>query len=110
MSYPIGIDRELSVGDRVYYVGLDAEIDYTNEEDPEPCEVQITKAEIAPLEGENLPLAYEGNSIEKVVVEGHPELTEAIDQALWDEIRTYTEDNYGDLIRDLRDAEDDHWL
>lgn len=110
MSYSIGIDREILVGDKVYYVGLDAEIDYTNEEDPEPCEVQITKAEIAPLEGEDLPLAYEGRSIEKVVVEGHPELTEAIDQALWDEIQKHTEDNYQDLIRDLRDARDDHYL
>lgn len=110
MSYSIGIDREIAVGDKVYYVGIDADIDYTNEEDPEPREVLITKAEVAPLEGDNLPLAYEGRSIEKVIVEGHPELTEAIDQALWDEIQSHTEDNYGDLMRDLRDARDDHYL
>lgn len=110
MSYSIGIDREIAVGDKVYYVGIDADIDYSNEEDPEPCEVLITKAEVAPLEGDNLPLAYEGRAIEKVIVEGHPELTEAIDQALWDEIQSHTEDNYGDLMRDLRDARDDHYL
>lgn len=110
MSYSIGIDREISVGDRVYYVALDADIDYTNEEDPEPCEVIITKAEIAPLEGDPMPLRYEGRAIEKVIVEGHPELTEAIDKALWDEIQTYTEDNYGDLLRDLQEARFDSEL
>lgn len=110
MSYSIGIDRELAVGDKVYYVGIDADIDYTNEEDPEPCEVLITKAEIAPLEGDNLPLAYEGRAIEKVIVEGHPELTEAIDKALWDEIQKHTEDNYRDIMRDLQDARDDYDL
>ena len=110
MSYSIGIDREISVGDKVYYVGLDADIDYTNEEDPEPCEVLITKAEVAPLEGDNLPLAYEGRAIEKVIVDGHPELTEAIDQALWDEIQKHTEDCFRDIQRDLEDARDDHYL
>lgn len=110
MSYSIGIDRELSVGDKVYYVALDADIDYTCSEDPEPCEVIITKAEIAPLEGDNLPLAYEGRSIEKLIVEGHPELTEAIDQALWNEIQKHTEDYFRDIQRDLEDARDDYYL
>jgi hypothetical protein len=110
MSYSIGIDREISVGDKVYYVGIDADIDYTNEEDPEPCEVLITKAEVAPLEGDNLPLAYEGRAIEKIIVEGLPELTEAIDNLLWEKIATHTEDNCSDIARDLRDARDDHYL
>lgn len=110
MSYSIGIDRELSVGDKVYYVGLDAEIDYSHSEDPEPTEVEITKAEVAPLDGDPLPIGYEGRAIEKLIVEGHPELTEAIDQALWDEIQTHTEDYFRDIQRDLEDARDDHYL
>lgn len=110
MSYPIGIDRELSVGDKVYYVGLDAKIDYSCSEDPEPTEVEIVKAEVAPLEGDPLPISYEGRAIEKLIVEGHPELTEAIDQALWDEIQTHTEDYFRDIQRDLEDARDDHYL
>ena len=110
MSYSIEIDKEIAIGDKVYYVGLDADIDYTNEEDPEPCEVLITKAEVAPLDGDPLKLGYEGRAIEKVIVEGHPELTEAIDQALWEEIQKHTEDCFGDIQRDMRDARDDHYL
>ena len=103
MSYSIGIDREIAVGDKVYYVGLDADIDYSYSEDPEPTGVEITKAEVAPLDGDSLPISYEGRAIEKLIVEGHPELTEAIDQALWDEIQRNTEDSYRDIQRDLED-------
>ena len=110
MSYSIGIDMEISIGDKVYYVGLDAEIGYSCSEDPEPTEVEITKAEVAPLDGDPLPLGYEGRAIEKLIVEGHPELTEAIDAALWEEIQKHTEDCFGDIQRDMRDARDDHYL
>lgn len=110
MSYLITIDKEISVGDKVYYALVQAEVEFRNSEDPEPCGVEINNAEISPLDGELLPLSYEGRRIEKVIVTGHPELTEVIDQALWDEIQKYTEDNYQDLMRDIRDAADDHWL
>jgi hypothetical protein len=53
---------------------------------------------------------YEGRRIEKVIVTGHPELTEAIDQALWDEVQRFTEDNLADLARDMRDAYDERDL
>ena len=110
MAYEIEIDQEITIGDKTYSVFIEADIDYTNEEDPEPCEVIITEAEIALLDGDPMPLKYEGRAIEKVIVEGHPELTEAIDKALWDEIQTHTEDNYRDIMRDLQDARDDHYL
>ena len=115
MSYPITIDQEVRIGDKVYSVFIEADLEYSNEEDPEPTGVEVTKAEIAPLEGDLLegdllPLSYEGWGIEKVIVTGHPELTEAIDGILWDKIQSHTEDNYQDLMRDLRDAADDHWL
>ena len=110
MSYPITVDKEILVGDKVYYVGLDAQIDYSHSEDPEPTEVEITKAEVAPLEGDPLPISYEGRTIEKLIVEGHLELTEAIDVALWDEIQKHTEDYYRDIKSDLEDARDDHYL
>ena len=110
MSYLITIDKEISVGDRVYYALVQADVEFRDSEDPEPCGVEINNAEISPLDGELLPLAYEGRRIEKIVVTGLPELTEAIDKALWDEIQTYTEDNYQDLIRDLRDACDERDL
>lgn len=110
MSYLITVDKEISVGDKAYYVALDADIDYSYPEDPEPTEVEITKAEVAPLDGDPPPLSYEGRAIEKLIVEGLPELTEAIDVALWDEIQKHTEDYYRDIQRDLEDARDDHYL
>jgi hypothetical protein len=110
MSYSIEIDKEIRIGDKVYSVFLEADLEYSNEEDPEPTGVEVTKAEIAPLEGDPLPLGYEGRAIEKVIVEGHPELTEAIDKILWDAIQMYSEDNYQDLIRDLQDAYDERDL
>jgi len=70
----------------------------------------VTRAEIAPLEGDPLKLGYEGRAIEKIIVEGLPELTEAIDNLLWEKIATHTEDNCSDIARNLRDARDDHYL
>ena len=35
MSYSIQIDEEIKIGDRVYYVFLEADLEYSHEEDPE---------------------------------------------------------------------------
>jgi hypothetical protein len=110
MSYSISIDKEIPIGDKLFYALVEADVWFRDSEDPEPYRLEVTKAEVAPLDGENLPLDYEGRTLEKIVVTGLPELTEAIDKALWDEIQTYTEDNYQDLIRDLRDACDERDL
>jgi hypothetical protein len=106
MSHLITLDKEISVGDKVYYALVQADVEFHNSEDPEPCGVEINNAEIS-LEGDLLPLSYGGRRIEKVIVTGLPELTETIDKALWDEIQTYNEDNYQDLIRDLGEDERD---
>ena len=110
MSYSIEIEKEITIGETTYSVFLQADLDYSHEEDPECTGVEVTKAEIAPLEGDPLPLGCEGRTIEKVIVEGRPELTEAIDGILWDAIQMHSEDNYQDLIRDLRDAYDERDL
>jgi hypothetical protein len=104
MSYSIEIEKEIEIKGEVYWVAVEADLSFRHEEDPEPCAVEITKAEVAPLDGDNMPLEYVGRQIEKVIVTGHPELTEAIDQALWDEVQRFTEDNFADLIRDMRNA------
>lgn len=101
MSYSIEIDQEIPIGDKVFYAFVEADVYFTNEEDPEPSGLEITKAEIQTEEGTKLPVEYEGRRIEKVVVTGHPELTEAIDKALWEEVQRFTEDNLADLSRDL---------
>ena len=110
MSNLITIDKEISVGDKVYYALVQADVEFHDSEDPEPCGVEINNAEISLLDGDLLPLAYEGRRIEKVIATGLPELTEAIDTALWDEISRHTEDNCFDISRDLRDAYDERDL
>jgi hypothetical protein len=110
VSYSIEIDKEISIGDKLFYALVEADIEFRDSEDPEPCGLEITKVEIAPLDGEPMPVEYEGRRIEKVIVTGHPELTEAIDQALWDEVQRFTEDNLADLARDMRDAYDERDL
>ena len=110
MSYLITIDKERPVGDKVYYALVQAEVEFRDSEDPEPCGVEINNAEISPLDGELLPLAYEGRAIEKVIVTGHPELTQAIDDALWEEIRSYGEDYCYEISRDLAEACDERDL
>ena len=107
MSYSITIDEEIRIGDKVYSVFLEADLEYSHEEDPECTGVEITEADVSLVEGELLPLTYEGRRLEKVIVTDHPEATEAIDGILWDAIQTYTEDNYRDLIRDLGEDERD---
>lgn len=110
MSYLITIDKEIPVGDKVYYALVQAEVEFRDSEDPEPCGVEINNAEISPLDGELLPLAYEGRMIEKVIVTGLPELTQAIDDALWEEIRSYGEDYCYEISRDLAEACDERDL
>lgn len=113
MSYSITIDKEISVDDKVYSVLINADLDYSHQDDPEPTEVEITKAEITYMLGEEaipLPVGYSGRAIEKIVVEGLPTLTDHIDNELWDEIQRHTEDNCSDIARDLRGAYDERDL
>jgi hypothetical protein len=69
MSYSITIDEEIRIGDKVYYALVQADVEFHDSEDPEPCGVEINNAEIS-LDGDLLPLAYEGRTIEKVIVRG----------------------------------------
>lgn len=101
MSHTILLDQEVTEGGITYYVQLEAELEFRHSEDPECCGVEITKAEVAPLDGKPLKLGYEGLQLEKLIVKNHPTLTETIDGLLWSEIQTYTEDNYRDLMRDI---------
>jgi hypothetical protein len=110
MAYEIEIDQEITEGGITYSVWIEADLEYQNEEDPECCHVEITKAGVVPMDGKPLKLDYEGRQIEKLIVKGYPTLTETIDGILWAEIQTHTEDNYRDIMRDLQDARDDYDL
>ncbi len=110
VSYSIEIDKEIPICNTLFYALIEADVSFRDSEDPEPCGLEITKAEIQTEEGMDMPVEYEGRRIEKVIVTGHPELTEAIDQAIWDEVQRFTEDNLADLARDMRDAYDERDL
>ena len=110
MSYQVWLDQEITECGVTYSVQLDAELDFRHAEDPECCGVTIIKAEVAPIDGKPLKVNYEGRQIEKLIVRDYATLTETIDGLLWAEIQSYTEDNYRDLMRDLQDARDDHYL
>ena len=108
--YSLEIDQEITEGGITYSVWIEADLEYRNEKDPECCHVEITKAEVAPSDGDPLKLEYEGRQIEKLIVNGYPTLTETIDGILWSGIQTHTEDNYRDIMRDLQDSCDDYDL
>ena len=110
MSYSIEIDKEIPICNTLFYALIEADVSFRDSEDPEPCGLEITKAEIQTEEGIDLPVDYEGRRIEKVIVAGHPELTEAIDTALWDEVSRFAADNYQDIVRDMRDEADERDL
>jgi hypothetical protein len=110
MSHKVWLDQEVTEGGITYSIQLEVELEFRNEEDPECCHVEITKAEVAPIDGKPLKLDYEGRQIEKLIVKGYSTLTETIDGLLWSEIQTYTEDNYRDLMRYLEDEKEDHYL
>ena len=110
MSHKISLDQEVTEWGVTYSIQLEAELEFRHAEDPECCHVEIIQAEVAPIDGKPLKLDYEGRQIEKLIVKDYPTLTETIDGLLWSEIQTYTEDNYRDLMRDLRDAADERDL
>ena len=90
-GYKIGFDNELSVGDKTFYCTIDWKVEFDGEADAQA--VEVTKCEIEPEEGDNLPWTTEGGAMEKIIVEGHPELSRAIEMELNEEIRTFAEDN-----------------
>jgi hypothetical protein len=98
-GYKIGFDNELSVGDKTYYI--DAEVSVEFDGDVDVQSIEVTKCIISPEEGDNLPWTTEGRQYEKIVVEGHPELSRAIEMELDEEIRTFAEDNCREISRDV---------
>jgi hypothetical protein len=90
-GYKIGFDNEISVGDKTYYI--DAEVSVEFDGDVDVQSIEVTRCVISPEEGDNLLWSTEGGQYEKIVVEDHPELTKAIEDALDKEIQTFAEDN-----------------
>lgn len=98
-GYKIGIDREIQVSEECFYVKVDASVEFDHE--AEAKSVEIIDCVIENEKGETLSWMLEGRQIERIVVKKHPDLTPAIDNALWAEIHSYAEDNYRDISRDV---------
>ena len=90
-GYDVGFDNEISAGGKTFYCTIDLKVEFDGDVDVQS--IEVTRCEIEPEEGINLPWTTEGGQYEKIVVEGHPELTKAIEDALDEEIRTFAEDN-----------------
>ena len=90
-GYKIGFSKEISTENKTYYVDAEVSVEFDGDVDVQG--IEVTKCEIEADEGKYLPWTIAGRQCEKIVVEGHPELTKAIEDALDEEIRTFAEDN-----------------
>ena len=90
-GYKVGFSNEISVGDSTYYVDAEVSVEFDGDVDVQG--IEVTKCIIEQEGGDNLNWKTDGGRFEKIVVEGHPELTKAIEDALDKEIRTFAEDN-----------------
>lgn len=99
-GYEVGIDKEILVGNDLYYAAIDLDVDFNA--DGEAIQVEVIKAEIeGPAEGQIQSWTTEGRRLEKIIIEGNPALTEAIDKALWDAIDEYSSDYAYEICRDV---------
>ncbi len=90
-GYDVGFDNEISAGGETFYCTIDLKVEFDGDVDVQG--IEVTKCKIEADEGKYLPWTTEGGRFEKIVIEGHPELTRAIEDALDEEIRTFAEDN-----------------
>ena len=90
-GYKIVFDNEISAGGETFYCTIDLKVEFDG--DVNLRSTTVTRCKIEADEGKYLPWTTEGGMFEKIVVEGHPELTKAIEEALDEEIRTFAEDN-----------------
>jgi hypothetical protein len=100
-NYEIGVSREIEVEGKVYYVDIDLSVDFNGNADAQ--NVEITDSTIEGDDGASIPHTFVGKRIEKIVVEDSPALTQAIDDAIWEEIADFAENNSTDISRDVED-------
>lgn len=90
-GYKIRFDNELSAGGEDYYCAIDVKVEFDG--DVNLRSTTVTRCKIEAYGAKRLPWTTEGGMFEKIVVDGHPELTKAIEEALDKEIQTFAEDN-----------------
>jgi hypothetical protein len=90
-KYKVELDTELSGEDQTYYVFAEVKVEFDGDVDVQG--IEVTMCEIQTEEGMNVPGRVEDGQFEKIIVKGHPVLTEAIDKAIGAEIQTFAEDN-----------------
>jgi hypothetical protein len=90
-GYKIVFDNELSGDAGTYYVTAEVKAQFDGNVDLQA--IEVTRCEIEADEGKYLKYEIDGGQFEKIVVKGHPVLTEAIERAIDAEIQTFAEDN-----------------
>lgn len=101
-GYSVGIDREILVGEDLYYATIDLGVDFNSE--GEAIQVEVVKCQIeGSLEGQVQAWTTEGRRLEKIIVHGEPALTEVIDNALWEAINQYSEDHAYGIGREVEE-------
>ena len=99
-KYEVGIDREIEVQGKIYYVAIEAYVDFDGEADPVENSLEIEYALVSLNEGENLAVIDNTKQGDKVRVPD-PVAEKAIDEALWQAISEYGSDNCSDIARDV---------
>jgi hypothetical protein len=100
-SYEIGVEKEIEVSGKVYYVSIEASVEFDNEAEAQG--VEVVECSIESECGTPIGWSISGRRIEKINIEGNAELTEVIENALWDEINAYSENNYRDICMEVED-------
>ena len=90
-NYKIEMDVELSCEGDNYYVFVEASVEFDSNIDVKS--INVTRCQVATEDGKHLKYEIDGGRFEKIFVNGHPVLTEAIDKAIDAEIQTFAEDN-----------------
>lgn len=99
LTYPVSVDTEMESAGISYYVYIEMDVDF--DINAEAKEIQIIECQIGVLDGMDIPFRIEGRQIDKVIIDGNPDLTSAIDNAIWHEIQVYAESHAGDIQRDI---------
>lgn len=97
----VGIDTEVSVDGQDYYALIEADVEYDSE--AEPQDVAIMKCEVSRLDGELLPWKGDKKRLEQFTINGLPELSDTLNDLLWQEVRDYAENNAAEIARDVED-------
>lgn len=99
LTYDVGLDEEIQIAGEIYYVCVEAKADFDQDGDPVETSVEITHANICAEDSPNLAMIKSTKSGDEIDIPQNPQLAGAVNQALWDTICQFAEDNHADIVR-----------